>query len=366
MASAEPYDYLFKLLLIGDSGVGKSCLILRFADDTYTESFISTIGFDFKIRNITIDGQDVKLQIWDTAGQEKFRTIASGYYRGAHGIALVYDITDLESFNNIKQWAEEVKRYASDHVKCILVGTKSDLTAKRVVQPTEAQEFADSKGWPFIETSAKNDVNVTEMFTALAAEIPLERASKLPRTAVRGSRLFRGSNQIALMLGAPGIASKSIQPSAGLLDVYYSFRLPGDQHKYIKSIMDVAESIGNIRLLNAAVSTPPIGACVLLCVIALSDQLDPMVDGREFIQYAHSVCKSAGKVVLLGLRPTYGIDDPVTLSLGEDVRKKIGIISIEYVEIQVLIDKERIELRHNVNSSLFRLRTIFNEMRESK
>lgn len=364
MASAEPYDCLFKLLLIGDSGVGKSCLLLRFADNTYTESYISTIGVDFKIRNITIDGQDVKLQIWDSAGQERFRTIMSSYYRGVHGIALVYDITDLKSFNNIKQWVEEVKRYASDYVKCILVGNKSDLETKRQVDYVTAKECADSMGWPFIETSAKNDVNVTEMFTALAAEIPLERASKLPRTAVRGSRLFRGSNQLALMLGAPRVASKSIQSSTGLLDVYYSFQLPANQRKYIKSVIDVAESIGDIRLLDAAVSTPPIGACVLLCVIASSIRLDTMVDGREFIQYARSICESAGKVVLLGLRPTYGIVDPYPLSLGEDVRKKIGIISIEYVEIQVLIDKERIELRRNVNPSLHRLRMIFNEMRK--
>jgi Ras-related protein Rab-1A len=210
MASAEPYDYLFKLLLIGDSGVGKSCLLLRFTDDTYTESYISTIGVEFKIRNITIDGQDVKLQIWDTAGQERFRTITSSYYRGAHGIALVYDVTDLGSFDNIKAWTEEVKRYASEDVICILVGNKSDLETKRQVDYVTAKEYADSKEWTFVETSAKNDVNVTEMFTALAAKIPLERASKLLRTAVRGSRLFRGSNQLALMLNAPRVAPKSI------------------------------------------------------------------------------------------------------------------------------------------------------------
>ncbi|KAK1071653.1 ras GTPase, partial [Friedmanniomyces endolithicus] len=94
------YDYLFKLLLIGDSGVGKSCLLLRFADDTYTESYISTIGVDFKIRTIELDGKTVKLQIWDTAGQERFRTITSSYYRGAHCICVVYDVTDMDSFNN--------------------------------------------------------------------------------------------------------------------------------------------------------------------------------------------------------------------------------------------------------------------------
>ena len=109
-------DYLFKLLLIGDSGVGKSCLLLRFADDTYTESYISTIGVDFKIRTLELDGKTIKLQIWDTAGQERFRTITSSYYRGAHGIIVVYDVTDQESFNNVKQWMNEIDRYANDKV----------------------------------------------------------------------------------------------------------------------------------------------------------------------------------------------------------------------------------------------------------
>uniref|UniRef100_A0A0M3ICE7 Ras-related protein Rab-1A n=1 Tax=Ascaris lumbricoides TaxID=6252 RepID=A0A0M3ICE7_ASCLU len=132
-------DYLFKLLLIGDSGVGKSCLLLRFADDTYTESYISTIGVDFKIRTIELDGKTIKLQIWDTAGQERFRTITSSYYRGAHGIIVVYDITDQESFNNVKQWLQEIDRYACENVNKLLVGNKCDLTSKRAVEYNSAK-----------------------------------------------------------------------------------------------------------------------------------------------------------------------------------------------------------------------------------
>merc|ERR1712216_960293 len=148
------YDYLFKLLLIGDSGVGKSCLLLRFADDTYTESYISTIGVDFKIRTVDLDGKTIKLQIWDTAGQERFRTITSSYYRGAHGIIVVYDVTDMDSFNNVKQWLDKI-----------------DLTAKKQVDTQTAKAFADEIGIPFLETSAKNSTNVEQAFMTMAGEI---------------------------------------------------------------------------------------------------------------------------------------------------------------------------------------------------
>lgn len=165
------YDYLFKLLLIGDSGVGKSCLLLRFADDTYTESYISTIGVDFKIRTVDLDDKTIKLQIWDTAGQERFRTITSSYYRGAHGIIIVYDCTDQDSFSNVKQWLEEIDRYACDNVNKLLVGNKCDLTAKKVVEYTTANQYAEQLGIPFLETSAKNSTNVEQAFMTMAAEI---------------------------------------------------------------------------------------------------------------------------------------------------------------------------------------------------
>mmetsp|Transcript_2476 Transcript_2476/g.5790 ORF Transcript_2476/g.5790 Transcript_2476/m.5790 type:complete len:204 (+) Transcript_2476:248-859(+) len=176
--SQPDYDYLFKLLLIGDSGVGKSCLLLRFADDTYTESYISTIGVDFKIRSIDMDGKIIKLQIWDTAGQERFRTITSSYYRGAHGIIIVYDITDQESFDNVKQWLQEIDRYACEKVNTLLVGNKSDLTTKRVVSYEAAKEFAAKQEMDFLETSAKNSTNVEKAFMAMAGQIKLRMANK--------------------------------------------------------------------------------------------------------------------------------------------------------------------------------------------
>lgn len=149
------YDHLFKLLLIGDSGVGKSCLLLRFADDTYSDTYISTIGVDFKIRTIEIGGSTIKLQIWDTAGQERFRTITSSYYRGAHGIIVVYDVTDQGSFTSVKQWLQEITKYSSENVNRLLVGNKCDLTSKRVVDFNIGKEFADDLAIPFLETSAK-------------------------------------------------------------------------------------------------------------------------------------------------------------------------------------------------------------------
>ncbi|KAL7282907.1 hypothetical protein ACG7TL_002324 [Trametes sanguinea] len=167
----EGYDYLFKLLLIGDSGVGKSCLLLRFAEDAFTDSYLSTIGVDFKIRTIQLDGKTVKLQIWDTAGQERFRTIAAAYYRGAHGIIMVYDVTEMETFSNVKVWLQEIDKHASEGVKKLMIGNKSDLVERKVVEYSIAKEFADSLAIPFIETSAKNSTNVEEAFTMMAKAI---------------------------------------------------------------------------------------------------------------------------------------------------------------------------------------------------
>eukprot|EP00727_Mastigamoeba_balamuthi_P005505 m51a1_g1574 hypothetical protein (906) ;mRNA; f:87526-90624 len=169
------YDHLFKILLIGDSGVGKSCFLMRFTDNTcFTESFISTIGVDFKIRTISIGGKVVKLQMWDTAGQERFRTITSSYYRGAQGFILAYDITDRTSFENATRQA-----YSPPPRSCIfprtnadvaLVGMKSDLP-RRQVEAREARAAADSLGFLFAESSAKTDTNVAETVVALVQRI---------------------------------------------------------------------------------------------------------------------------------------------------------------------------------------------------
>jgi Ras-related protein Rab-1A len=195
MASNE-HDYFFKILLIGDSGVGKSCLLLRFADDSWTETHISTIGVDFKIKTLEIDGKTVKLQIWDTAGQERFRTITSSYYRGAQGIILVYDCTDKESFNNVKQWMGEIDRYACENVNKLLVGNKCDLVDEKTVDTNTAKEFAAGYDIPFIETSAKTAQNVEQCFVSLATAIKNRMNSpKSPGSTDDALSLKKGSQK---------------------------------------------------------------------------------------------------------------------------------------------------------------------------
>uniref|UniRef100_A0A8C6PJH6 RAB35, member RAS onco family n=1 Tax=Nothobranchius furzeri TaxID=105023 RepID=A0A8C6PJH6_NOTFU len=129
---ARDYDYLFKLLIIGDSGVGKSSLLLRFADNTFSGSYITTIGVDFKIRTVELNGEKVKLQIWDTAGQERFRTITSTYYRGTHGVIVVYDVTSAESFVNVKRWLHEINQNCDD--VCRILGESAPLPPSPSVQ----------------------------------------------------------------------------------------------------------------------------------------------------------------------------------------------------------------------------------------
>uniref|UniRef100_A0A3Q1N471 small monomeric GTPase n=1 Tax=Bos taurus TaxID=9913 RepID=A0A3Q1N471_BOVIN len=157
---AKTYDYLFKLLLIGDSGVGKTCVLFRFSEDAFNSTFISTIGIDFKIRTIELDGKRIKLQIWDTAGQERFRTITTAYYRGAMGIMLVYDITNEKSFDNIRNWIRNIEEHASADVEKMILGNKCDVNDKRQVSKERGEKLALDYGIKFMETSAKANINV--------------------------------------------------------------------------------------------------------------------------------------------------------------------------------------------------------------
>uniref|UniRef100_A0A3P9HW33 small monomeric GTPase n=1 Tax=Oryzias latipes TaxID=8090 RepID=A0A3P9HW33_ORYLA len=168
---AKTYDYLFKLLLIGDSGVGKTCLLFRFSEDAFNTTFISTIGIDFKIRTVDLDGKKIKLQIWDTAGQERFRTITTAYYRGAMGIMLVYDITNEKSFDNIRNWIRNIEEHASADVERMVLGNKCDMNDRRQVSKERGEKLAIDYSIKFLETSAKSSINVEEAFLTLARDI---------------------------------------------------------------------------------------------------------------------------------------------------------------------------------------------------
>lgn len=170
-SSATQFDHLFKILLIGDSGVGKTCLMFRFSDSKFQESYISTIGVDFKMKTLEVDEKKIRLQIWDTAGQERFRTITSSYYRGANGIIVIFDITEEDSFENVKHWLSEIERYATDGVVKMLVGNKCDMTEQRAVQTATAEEVAKQLGVAFYESSAKTAENVEEIFQRMARDI---------------------------------------------------------------------------------------------------------------------------------------------------------------------------------------------------
>ena len=171
MSNNQEYDYLFKLLLIGNSSVGKSSLLVRFVDDIWEENFVPTIGVDFKLKTLEIDGKKVKLQIWDTAGQERFKNITASYYRGGNGVLVVYDITDRDSFNNLNSWLIEIEKNANKNVFKLLIGNKNDLESERKVSYNEGKEFADSNGMQFIETSAKTSDKVHDAFKLLTNEI---------------------------------------------------------------------------------------------------------------------------------------------------------------------------------------------------
>jgi small GTP-binding protein len=163
-------ETLVKLLIIGESAVGKSCILLRFAENTFSETFLSTIGIDFKVRPVEINGEKVKLQIWDTAGQEQFRTITKAYYRGAHGIMLVFDVTKRETFDQTRQWIQSLRDNVSGNVATILIGNKMDMP-DRVISVEEGREMAKEFGVEYFETSAKSGECVESTFMHLAQVI---------------------------------------------------------------------------------------------------------------------------------------------------------------------------------------------------
>ena len=168
--SNDKYDYNFKLLTIGECGVGKTCLLFRFVDDSFTANRPNTIGIDYKIKTINLENKIIKLYLWDTAGEERFRIISKTLYKDAHGIILTYDITDRNSFLNIRNWIKQIEANTPTNVCKVLVGNKCDKS-DRVITEKEGKMLADEFGMRFFETSAKTNKNVNETFKFLAQEI---------------------------------------------------------------------------------------------------------------------------------------------------------------------------------------------------
>ena len=165
------FDHIFKILLIGDSGVGKSSILLRFTDDSFEEQMSSTIGVDFKVKTMSLGGKTVKLTIWDTAGQERFRTLTSSYYRGCHGIILVFDVNERETFTNLHRWLEEFELYTTtQHTAKLLVGNKIDLK-QREVSIEEATSFARKQAMMYIEASAKTREGIRQSFEEVVQKV---------------------------------------------------------------------------------------------------------------------------------------------------------------------------------------------------
>ena len=180
----DSYDCLFKILIVGDMGVGKSSLLLRYSDDKFDYSYISTIGVDFKIKTIDLDGKRIKLQMWDTAGQERFRTITHSYYRGAHAVVVVFDLTDEKTFENLGTWLYDIKTHANPEITKICIGNKSDLVTNRKISYSTGCNFAEKIGMDYIETSAKNSVNVDIVFERLIRKLLIANIKAKPHTPI--------------------------------------------------------------------------------------------------------------------------------------------------------------------------------------
>ena len=190
-------DIVYKVLLLGDSSVGKTCFLLRYCDKTFQDAHLSTIGLDYRLKSMTLKNKkNIKLQIWDTAGQDRFRAITKNYYKGANGIILIYDVTNLQTFENVKNWITQIREEANKNVVIFLAGNKADLPEEsRAVQKEDGQKMAEEYNIPFQETSAKEGINVNETFQELVEKID-EVFSKLeiPKTKQKNI-LFNGKKK---------------------------------------------------------------------------------------------------------------------------------------------------------------------------
>lgn len=174
--SLDVFDLACKVMLIGDSGVGKTCLLVRFKDGAFLSgNFISTVGIDFRNKVVDVDGTKVKLQIWDTAGQERFRSVTHAYYRDANALLLLYDVTNKSSFDNIRAWLSEINEYAQEDVVIMLLGNKADMAGERLIKTEDGEKLAKDHNVAFMETSAKTGLNVDLAFMAVAKDLKMKK-----------------------------------------------------------------------------------------------------------------------------------------------------------------------------------------------
>lgn len=200
------FAYLFKYIIIGDTGVGKSCLLLQFTDKRFRNDHDLTIGVEFGARMVSLGDKEIKLQIWDTAGQESFRSITRSYYRGAAGALLVYDITRRDSFTHLANWLEEARQNGNPAMTIMLIANKTDLQSRRMVSTEEGQRFATDHGLLFLEASAKTATNVEEAFTCTAEAIYTKVTSGECDLSVELSGIKVGSLAVT---SRPKVASSS-------------------------------------------------------------------------------------------------------------------------------------------------------------
>jgi len=171
-------DILYKILLLGDWSVGKTCFLMRYTDNTFTDIHLSTIGIDYKLKNVTLEnGETIKVQIWDTAGQDRYKSITKSYIKGAHGIILIYDVTKRRTFEGIQNWVKQIKEQVSSRVCVALVANKIDEKEKREVTEQEGIRLGKDIGYPFYEASAKDGININECFDNLIKQININYAN---------------------------------------------------------------------------------------------------------------------------------------------------------------------------------------------
>ena len=190
-------ECVYKVLLLGDSTVGKTCFLLRYCDKTFEDAHMATVGLDYRLKSVVLKNEkNVKLQIWDTAGQDRFRAITKNYYKGANGIILIYDVTNLQSYENVKNWIAQIKESASQNVIVYLVGNKIDVKEEdRCVKTEDGKKISEEFNLPFFESSAKLGININEIFEKIVEKID-EVYSKLePQKATKKNKLYNGKDK---------------------------------------------------------------------------------------------------------------------------------------------------------------------------